>query len=199
MNRISIVLNILLTIAVIILFYMVIDLKNNQSTVPAVLTMKPNSGNTSVVYVNIDTLINQYEYVKEARKQLETESAKKQKELEGQYQSLERKANEFKEIAARLSPEEGQRQQNDLMQKEQQLMQLRDNLNQELMNKEQEINAQLQKAINEYLVKYKAQMPYNYVLSYTSGGGILFANDSLEITKALVKGLNEEYKEKVKN
>jgi outer membrane protein len=31
------------------------------------------------------------------------------------------------------------------------------------------------------------------VLSFTKGGGILYANDSLDITKNVVKGLNEEY------
>jgi outer membrane protein len=49
--------------------------------------------------------------------------------------------------------------------------------------------------VNEFLKHHKTKS-YNFVLGYQKGGGILYANDSLDITREVVVGLNNEYKSK---
>lgn len=199
MQRISLALNIILTIAVGILFFIVLGNKNTEEdAAPKLLSntqlAKIKSGSKSIVYVNMDSLYAKYEYVSELKGKLEHTQKLKQKELENQYVALEREVAAFREIAQRLSQEEGEKQQAALMQKEQNLMQLREKLAAELYNSEQQMNEQLSEKITKYLQKYKKQVPYDFVLSYTKGGGILYTNDSLDITPSVIEGLNKDYK-----
>ena len=47
--------------------------------------------------------------------------------------------------------------------------------------------------LNQFMRKFNKDRNYNYVLGFQKGGGILFANDSLDITKDVVEGLNKEF------
>jgi outer membrane protein len=57
------------------------------------------------------------------------------------------------------------------------------------------MNRQVINAIMEYLKKNSSQLNYKYVLGTSFGGNILYANDSLDITKNIVTGLNANYQE----
>ncbi len=57
------------------------------------------------------------------------------------------------------------------------------------------MNRQVINAIMEYLRENSAQYNYKYVLGTSFGGNILYANDSLDITGNIVKGLNEKYQQ----
>jgi outer membrane protein len=57
------------------------------------------------------------------------------------------------------------------------------------------MNRQVINTIMEYLKKNSSQLNYKYVLGTSFGGNILYANDSLDITKNIVSGLNENYQE----
>ncbi|MCC7051094.1 MAG: OmpH family outer membrane protein [Bacteroidia bacterium] len=199
MQKINLVWNILLTTAIVVLMVLFFTKKNMpmEDKAPQILTdtqlKKIQSGASKIVFVNMDTLYTKYKYVDELKKQLEQTQKAKQKELETKYIALEREVGEFREIAARLSQSEAEKQQAALMEKEQHLMQLREKLSAELYNNEAEMNEKLSQKINDYLKKYKTQMPYDFVLSYTKGGGILYTNDSLDITNGVLLGLNEDY------
>ena len=56
--------------------------------------------------------------------------------------------------------------------------------------------SELYDRIAEYIKKYNKQNKYEFVLGYTKGGGILFADQSNDATKQILDGLNKEYKEK---
>ncbi len=201
-SRISLFLNIVLTIAIIVLFVLYYKLNSKMSSYnltpdtvsPIIKVSTKLSGNINAVYINIDTLLSKYNYIKEAKIKLETEQKLKQGQLEREYGKLQNEVEEFKQIAQRLSQEAGQSRQQELAAKEQNLMALRENLSNELIKKEQDMTLELQKKISNYLKRYKSQLPFNYVLSYGSSGSVLFANDSLDITKQVIDGLNKEYK-----
>jgi outer membrane protein len=53
----------------------------------------------------------------------------------------------------------------------------------------------LYKQIRAYIEKYNKDNKYEYVLGYSLGGGILFADKSLDVTQKIIEGLNKAYKE----
>ena len=61
------------------------------------------------------------------------------------------------------------------------------------------MNRQVINAIMEYLKENSSQLNYKYVLGTSFGGNILYANDSLDITRNIIKGLNEKYQQTKKN
>jgi outer membrane protein len=75
-------------------------------------------------------------------------------------------------------------------------MERKDALFQKLDEDQAKSSDELYTKLNEYLKKYNKEKNYSFVLGFQKGGGILFANDSLNVTNDVVKGLNEEYNNK---
>lgn len=205
MKNINLVFNIVLAVAVGILYFLHFKGSGNVSANSGSETTESKKEitvdtsslpNASIVYVNSDSLFAKYEMVADIRTELEKDRKQKEAQFEKEYRSLEQKVNNFKEIAERLSQEEGQKQQMDLMQQEQSLGARKEQLMTELTQKEQDKNILIQDKIANYIKRLNEKKQYTYVLGYSpGGGGILYAKNSLEITDIVIKGLNEEYKE----
>jgi outer membrane protein len=69
-------------------------------------------------------------------------------------------------------------------------------LSAQLQNEEAEVSKRIFDTIEVFLKDYAKENNYTYVLSYTRGGGIWYADQGLDITSDVVKILNERYKSK---
>lgn len=206
MQKSSFVLNIVLSVAVAVLYYLHFKgdrkqpadagKKSKTNELPAVVTKAPEIKlkQSPVVFVNADSLMDQYVLVTKNRNFLEAERKKFEKEFEAKYRSLEAEYKELQEKAPLMTQEEGTMKQQELMMKEQKLGEFRDQNQERLMNLEQTRGEQIQKNITTYLRKRYANTNYAYILGYSPGSGILFAHDSLDITPEVVQGLNAEAK-----
>jgi outer membrane protein len=82
----------------------------------------------------------------------------------------------------------------ELGRKEENLMMLREQLAGQLMEQESKLNKQIYDSIYNFLQRYTAGKNVQYILGYSPGGSVLYANDSLDITTQVVEGLNLELK-----
>jgi len=98
-----------------------------------------------------------------------------------------------------ITRSEAQTIEQQLYTKQQNLVQLQQELSQDLNEKQTVMNRQVINAIMEYLKKNSSQLNYKYVLGTSFGGNILYANDSLDITQNIITGLNAEYQQGRKN
>ena len=76
-------------------------------------------------------------------------------------------------------------------------MMYQEQLGQQLMGEESKMNAQLYDKVADYLRVYGTDKNLQLVLTYTKGSGVLYANDSLDITKHIIVGLNDVYKKEL--
>ncbi len=84
MKNILIFINAILIAAVGYLFYEVKTLKSGGNSTPAISNVKPlNTGQSTIAYVNTDSLLDNYEYYNDLKKQIE----KKQSNAENIIQS----------------------------------------------------------------------------------------------------------------
>jgi len=198
MKNLSLILNFVLVIAVGVLFYLHFKsektVKLNQENELVIPQAKMDLKPATIVYVNSDTLMAKYEYVKDVKAESEKERKSSESQFESKFNTFQKEVEEFKEKAQFMTQEQGVAKQAELMEKEQKLTEYRDGLNEIFLKKEEERNDKLLKSISDYMsVNYK-NTKYSYVLGYTHGGGIMFAKDSLDITKEVIEGLNNEYK-----
>ena len=78
------------------------------------------------------------------------------------------------------------------MQKQQALSAYKDEQTAKLMEDEKNLSLKLNGDIQKFMKQYARSKGFKYVLGYTTGGGILYASDSLDITQDVVRGINGE-------
>lgn len=151
--------------------------------------------NGKIVYIVVDSLMRGYNYAIDLRGTFEEKSTKAQTELNNKARSLEREARDYQEKAQKgiLTRSEAQTIETGLQQKEQNLMQFRDKMMQELTEEEAVTMNKISNAILEYVTKYNSEKKYSMIISSTGANTVLIADPSLNITADLLSGLNEEY------
>jgi outer membrane protein len=200
MRNISLVFNVVLSIAVAVLFYLHFNTNSSNNSIKkeakpkATVMPKIKLKSTPLVYVNADSLWDNFELVKQMRKELEAEKKKFETKFEADYHKLENDYLALRDKAESMSQEEGMQKQQELMAREQKLTEYRQVQSERLAKLEADKTEKIQTAITEYLTEQYSKSNYAYILGYSAGGGILFANDSLEITSEVVDGLNATLK-----
>ncbi|MCC6185576.1 MAG: OmpH family outer membrane protein [Chitinophagaceae bacterium] len=163
-----------------------------QDTKPTA-TANTTSVAGKIAYINVDTLQEKYGFWKTQADAIEAEQAKIESELQRSAQQLQNDIAVFQQKAQNgtLSEAEGSAAQKRLGQMQQSLETRRTTLGEQLQAKQMAFSEQLQKNIDEYLAIYNKDNKYDYIMSYTKSGQILYANKALDITEDVLKGLND--------
>jgi len=86
----------------------------------------------------------------------------------------------------------------DLLQQQQDLMDLRDNLQANLLEEEQVMNRQILEYITSFLEEHKSEYNYQYILGKSFGGQVLYGDSTLDITQEVLDAINKKYQEENK-
>ena len=99
----------------------------------------------------------------------------------------------YLKIGATLTLSEQKKREATLQQKQSNLMEMEKSLGSQLAEVKQAKNIQLQDSIFSFIKRFNQGPKYSFILEKSRVSGILYANDSLDITKSVIKGLNEAY------
>lgn len=158
-----------------------------------VVTSAAVPGNFQVAYVNSDSLLQNYDYFKDKAEELEAKRAKLEAEYTNRAKGLQNEINDFQQNAPNMTIAQAKAVEENLTKKQQNLIRYQQTLQQQLMGEESKVNNELYDKVASYLEQYGKKNNYQLVLTYTKGSGVLYANDSLNITEQVINGLNEEY------
>lgn len=195
-----IILNSILLIAIAVLFYLYFNSKKTTGTLNNRTEAKDPVSNFSnsdfrIAYFEMDSIDNNFEMVKEAKKDLNKKEDAINNELAKIDRAIRDKANEYQNKSARMSQAEMEMARNDMMERQRNFDAQKQQYDQEYKDmftkKMQEVRAK----IEVFLKEYNKTKGYTYILS--SDPGLFYYKDTLyNITGELVKGLNEMYKKK---
>lgn len=188
MKNISLIWNAVLTVLVAFLLYKQLGQSGGAATPSG------TSGADNIVYVNTDTLLTNYDYFKDVKKELENKRYRAETDLAQKGRGVELEMAGAQQRAATMTQAELQATELRLQKLQQDFVRYRDVELQKLGQEEAKKNEELINSIQEYLKKYNNTNKYKVVLGYTKGGGILYADQSIEVTKKVLDGLNKEYK-----
>jgi outer membrane protein len=199
-TNLSLTLNLVLLIAVGVLYYLHFKKQNNElstTAVPAIVNSSASS-QSGVYYINTDSLLSNYEFYKKQEAELENEQNRMRNQLKSQGEKLEQEFYMYQQQGASMTENQRAEKEADLAKKQQDFMTDKDALVEKLDQKQMDASNALYDRVNAYLKKLKVDGRINYVLGFKKGGSIFYASDSLDITSQVLKGLNEEYKQELK-
>jgi outer membrane protein len=147
------------------------------------------------VYVNADTLLEKYGYIKDQKASLESRFKKidaslkeKGRALQGQMVALQEKAQKGNTPPAQLQQEE-----QSIMQQRESLMGEQQKQEKSLADEMTGINKTLQTKVNDILVAMRKERGYDFVVSYTkTNSPFLLVNENMEITQEVLAALNKK-------
>lgn len=203
MKQFSIVLNILLVAAVATLFYLHFNgnKKLNAEKHTSNYWVKDSCGDNIpvVAYVELDSLNNNVSFIKVRKKELEAEQKSITREYENAYRSLTAEKDEFLKKGNAITQQEAEVFQSKLAQKQQEIEANRQTKAQRLAEKGAKIMEDMQSRVRAFMKEYNKTKNYSYILATGTGLDYLFFKDStLNITTDVIRGLNEQMKETVK-
>jgi outer membrane protein len=151
-----------------------------------------------IAYVNLEEFFEKYEFYKQGVRNIERSIESKRKKLMDKQKVLEEDFQKYQQAAPTLSDTYRKTKEQQLMEQEQELFTLRDQLQEEQQNEFSRFNESLLKKVDDYLKNLSKEKNFNFVFTYSKGNPatIVFARDSLDITKMVVDGLNKEYRKK---
>jgi outer membrane protein len=172
---------------------------NQEQPKSATTTATTDKKAELIVYVNSDSLLNNYEYFKTIKDKFQSKSKKAQTDLTAKGTAFQREVAAYQQNAANLSAEQRATTEERLARKQQELQTFNQNAGNALANEEAAENEKLYNRVSEFLKKHAKSKGYKMVLTYSkSNPTVLFADESLDVTKEVLAGLNAEYKKENK-
>lgn len=197
MKNTSLIINIVLAAAIALLFVLHFT-GNSKNEVPAAEEKKTDvmiSSEFTAAWVNIDSLMNNFDMYFDMRQELEAKGRKMEGEMNAKTRTLEKQVADFQDKVQKglITRSQAQQMQQELAEKEQDLYRFRDQLRMQFAEEEQVKLRQIQNNITEYLNEFNKEKGYHLIFSSTFGGPLLYGHPAIDITQEVLRGLNEKY------
>jgi len=189
MKNLPLILNIVLFALVGHLYYL-----NSKGAKPVVAPPASLADGARIAFVNADTLDAKYEWLKQQKESIKERIESEQKKLVTEEESLMRDAQSFQEKyqSGTMTQADAEKTDAALRSRAQKLEEKKNKLSESLAEEQKKAFEDLYANVEAQLKTLSDQIGYDYILSYTRGGQILMANDSLDITTQVLDLLNNK-------
>ena len=140
-----------------------------------------------IAYVEIDSLATAYTYCIDGQKELQAKQQSYRSQLDAKANSLQN--------GSFSSQSEAENEQKKIQRQQQQLQQFQEKIEGEMASAAEQYQKVLRDSLASFIKDFNKDGRYSMILS-KSGDNILYADKSLDITKAVIDGLNKRYKKK---
>lgn len=189
-----IVLDLFMIIAIIVLFLLYFFFPREKATPKPTYTGLPGTG--EIVYINIDTINENYDLVDILTKDIETEQAKQEAIFANRQKALENKYNQFQKNyqANILTPAQIQNTQEQLTKENTILQQEYEKVSSDLQTRHMAALQQIADSLMSAAKRINAGRNASFIFTYQYGGQLIVADPTKDITKEVLEELNKPYK-----
>ena len=195
MKNTSFILSVVSLVAVVVFGVLALTKDGKQAQPAAGEGTEAAAQKGDIVYVDLDRILMEYDMANDLRSVVETKVQNIQAEVNRRGQKLEKEVAAYQEkiqkglMTRSVAEVQGQK-----------LQQQEIDFNNYAAQKQQEINEeqvvmmnQLGDAIQTFINKFNEEKQYAMILTNSGGAPVLTADPNLDITDAILAGLNEEY------
>lgn len=194
MNKISIIIDSILGVAVVALFVLFFTQKPTQDSAAA--NVEAVQAELPVAYLNLDSLLVNYQFAIDAQDRLMSKQEDARVKLNTKARTFQQEAENFQRKLANnafMSRERAEAEAERLQKKEAELQELEAQLTQEIMLENQNLNLQLADTLTSFLEEYNADGHLKMIISNTNRDNVLMGAPELDITNDVIDALNARY------
>lgn len=194
MKNVSLILTSVFAVAVIVLYVLFFTSKPGSSkNAQSEGTIAPAG---SIVYIQIDSLMNQYDMFNDLKSELESKAQVIQDDLSKKGRAFERDYKDWEEKIQKglVTRAQAETQQQQLAMRQQELQNLSQQKQLEMAEEERVLVNKVMDALHSYLKEYNQEKNYSMIInSSATMNTVLQADSTLNITTDVVAGLNDRY------
>jgi outer membrane protein len=170
--------------------------KMDEKTTTETTAKAANTSN--IAYVEVDSIMTQYQFCKEYSKLLQVKGNNIQKTLAAKQQQLQAAAANFQQKVQQnaYTREQAEGVQAGLQKQNNDLQVLNQRLSSEFQAETEKYNKALHDSLQHYLAAYNKDKKYSMIFA-KQGDNLLYADKAYDITNDIVAGLNKAYKGKL--
>jgi outer membrane protein len=147
-----------------------------------------------VVYVNLDTLIHNYDAAKDMSKRLQDKGKAANDDVVSRKQAFQREVGDYQKGAAAMSADQRAGTEQKLQRKGQEIQAYEQNATAQFQQESGSEQNKLYDKIADFAKVYAKEKGYKMVLTYSKANPtVLFGDPSLDVTVDVVKRLNDLY------
>lgn len=192
-----IALNVVLLIAVGVLFYLHFSSTNKTMTNSKNTNTTANTGNGEcrIAYFEMDSLTNNFSMIKDVKTELAKEEDQMNGELNGMQKMYNDRIAQYQKQGQSMTQVESEKANRDILQLQETLRNRKQQMDQKYQDLYSRKMQEVKSKIEDFLKEYNKSHGYSYILSYEPGF-IYYRDTAYNITADLLKGLNAQYKKK---
>ena len=195
MKKTSLILSVISFVAVVVFGVISLTGKNsaNVETVNGEATEAAAKGD--IVYIDLDRILMEYDMANDLRSVVETKAQNIMAEINRRGKKLENEVKSFQEKLDKglMTRSVAEAQSQKLQQQELEFNNYAAQKQQEVQEEQVVMMNQLGDAIQTFLNKYNEEKQYAMIITNSGGAPVITADPALDITEAVLAGLNEEY------
>lgn len=200
MKNASLVLNVVLLVAVAVLFYLHFSSNKKPAESTKIASSSKTqgavpSGDFKIAYFEMDSLNNSFALVKDVKSEISREEEKMNNELARLQKTYNDKVTQYQSQAQTMSSQDSENANRDIVQMQQRFAAAKQQWEVKLQDLSMRKMQEVKNKVEDFLKEYNKNKGYTYILAYEPG--FMFYRDSAyDITADLLKGLNDKYKKK---
>jgi outer membrane protein len=175
--------------------YLIVLVSTNVLVVIAIgISLWTHLRTPKIAYVKTQKVLEQYIGIKEARNLYQDKLNVWQAKIDSLSSGLNTSINSYHQKYSSLSTKERMEYENSLNAQKESVLTQKANLEQKAREENDQLTQGALNQINSYIEEYGKNHDYDIVHGVTLSGNVLYADDRIDITDAVIKGLNNTYK-----
>ncbi|MBM3923864.1 MAG: OmpH family outer membrane protein [Sphingomonadales bacterium] len=177
-------------------------LGNNDSTANTMSPIPTKEGlvfdslvnrNGGIAFVQSEEIAVRFKLMVRQRKALQARLQKAEKEWEGEAVRFRKELEEFQRKSAAMGESQRSSTEQMLARKEQNLMQMRESIMEELSKSETVMDQELRTLLDKEFELFSKARGYRFLMARQAGSGLLYGDSLVDVTEQLVGYLNARY------
>jgi outer membrane protein len=202
MKKLTLIINIVFALAIIGLYILFFSQKKssvNNNT--GNFTSTALKSNLRIAYINMDTLLMNYLMYRDLNNDLNAKRNIVEADLQKKSVDFQKQASDYQEKVSKglITHYKAQEMEAELAKVQDNLLKYRDDQEAKLMEEARVMNNQVYYEISEFLKEYNKDKNLTFIINNTAGNPLIYVNDTLNITREVVEGLNARYEKTKKS
>ena len=158
----------------------------------------PQTAAYKTAYIDTMKLLEEYTEAKEIGEKYKTKGEVESRELEVEAKKLEYEKSTFQQNLKVKGEAWGQQKYGEIQQRQQQLQYAQQGIIQQLQQESAKEMDTVKESIKQQIKDYGKAKGYDYIYGTGDAATVLYAKDSYDITKEMIKVINDKYASKAK-